>query len=172
MRSSIYAVLLVLVSGVACKKEVAPAAEGTLATVDISKQPVEVKAASQTEPVAAAKSKYQEAAFDLEFAPKGTYKAGQAAEVEIVLVAKDPFHVNDKYPYKFKAKEAPGLTYKSAVFGKDAAKLETKRVTMPIGFTPAAKGKCNVGGQFSFSVCTDDKCVIEKRDLALEVTAE
>ena len=29
-----------------------------------------------------------------------------------------------------------------------------------------------VAGQFSFSVCTDDKCLMEKRDLLLDVNVE
>jgi hypothetical protein len=50
-------------------------------------------------------------------------------------------------------------------------KLEPARATLPIPFTAEA-GKHTVSGQLSFSVCTDDKCVIEKRELALEIEAK
>ena len=54
----------------------------------------------------AAASRYNEAKFDLTAQPSGAYAAGQEGAVEIVLNAKPPFHANQQYPYKFKAKEA------------------------------------------------------------------
>ena len=39
-------------------------------------------------------------------------------------------------------------------------------------FTPESAGKHTLSGQLSFSVCTEDKCMIEKRDLALEIEAK
>jgi hypothetical protein len=123
------------------------------------------------EPAAAGSSQVSEANFELKISPKGAYQAGKPGEAEIVLDAKPPFHVNDKYPYKFKLKEAPGLTFPAPVVTKDAAKLDKARVTMTVAFTPAA-GKHDLSGQFAFSVCTDDKCLIEKRDLSLAVDAK
>jgi predicted cupin superfamily sugar epimerase len=103
--------------------------------------------------------------------PKAPLKAGQAGAVEVVLVAKAPFHVNDKYPIKLKLKETPGVKYASMVIGKDAAKIENMKAVVPVTFTPEA-GKRTVAGQFLFSVCTDDKCLMEKRDLELAVMVE
>lgn len=114
-------------------------------------------------------SRLSEKNFDLALQPVGTYAAGQEAKVEIVLDAKPPFKVNQEYPYKFKLKESAGLKFKAPVVGKDAAKLEKQRVTMPVSFVPEAAGKHSVAGQFAFSVCTDENCLIEKRDLALVV---
>ena len=102
-------------------------------------------------------------------AASGGYKAGQEGKVEIVLEAKAPFHANDKYPYKFKTQESPGVTYPVAVVKKDQAKVENMKVTMPVAFTVADAGKQRVSGVFHFSVCTDDKCLIEKRALAVDV---
>jgi hypothetical protein len=45
-------------------------------------------------------------------------------------------------------------------------------MTMNVGFTPEAAGKHTISGVLQFSVCTDDKCLIEKRDLALEVQSK
>lgn len=115
-----------------------------------------------------AQSRYSESNFDLTLSPKGSYESGKAATVEIVLDAKDPFHVNDKYPYKFKVKDTPGVKYASDVV-KDGVKLEKKRVTLPVAFTPDASGKKHVEGQFAFSVCTEEKCLVEKRDLGLDI---
>ncbi|GMV16042.1 MAG: hypothetical protein HS104_06765 [Polyangiaceae bacterium] len=118
--------------------------------------------------LAAAKGSYSEETFKLEMKGGGDYKAGQQGSVEIVLEAKAPFHANDKYPYKFKTAETAGVTYPSAIVKKDQAKIENMKVTMPVAFT-AEKGKKQIKGVFHFSVCTDDKCLIEKRALAVDV---
>jgi hypothetical protein len=162
----------------ACKNQAPPAAEaatGAPAVATVASAPgAEAQAApmaAQAAPAAPAASKYSEAGFDLVLQPKGAYAGGQAGEAEVVLTAKAPFHVNDKYPYKFKLKEAPGLRFANLVIGKESVKLEPMRATVPVAFTPDA-GKHTLAGQLSFSVCTADQCMIEKRDLALEIEAK
>ena len=172
-------VLLLCLS--ACKNQAPPAAEAT-ATVPASAAPAAPTqdtaalpppaGSAAPAPAADAVSKYNEANFELTLAPKGSYSAGQAGEAEIVLAAKAPFHVNQNYPYKFKLKEAPGLKFANLVVTKEAVKLEPARATLPVAFTPETAGKHTVAGQLSFSVCTDDKCMIEKRELALEIDAK
>ena len=71
-----------------------------------------------------------------------------------------------------KLKETPGVKYDNMVVGKDAVKLEATKAVMPVSFTADAAGKRTVAGQFAFSVCTEDKCLMEKRDLLLDVTVE
>jgi hypothetical protein len=99
----------------------------------------------------------------------GAYQAGKEGTAVIVLDAKAPFHVNDQYPIKFKAKEGAGVKFAAPVVGKDKAKLEAMRATMPVAFTPESAGQHTVSGQLSFSVCTDENCLMEKRDLSLVV---
>jgi hypothetical protein len=174
-------IALLLVSLSACKNQAPPAAEATAAAPipnapaasapAVAGDPAPAAADSATAPTAAVQSKYSEAGFDLVLQPKGDYASGKAGEADVVLSAKPPYHVNDKYPYKLKLKEAPGLTFASMIVTKDAVKLEPARATVPIAFTPSA-GKHTLSGQLSFSVCTDDKCMIEKRDLALEIEAK
>jgi hypothetical protein len=177
--SSCVAVLFVSLAG--CKNQAPPAAEAT-AAAPTPNAPAATSAAAavadpapaaadSAAPAAAAESKYSEAGFDLVLQPKGDYASGKAGEAEVVLSAKPPYHVNDKYPYKFKLKEAPGLTFANMIVTKDAVKFEPARATVPVAFTPSA-GKHTLSGQLSFSVCTDDKCMIEKRDLALEIEAK
>jgi hypothetical protein len=161
----------------ACKNQAPPAAEATAAepvpaAPAAALAPVAADSAAAAEPAAPAASKYSEAGFDLVLQPKGAYTSGQAAEAEIVLSAKAPFHVNDKYPYKFKIKEAPGLKFANLVVAKDLVKLEPARATVPVAFTPESAGKHTLAGQLSFSVCTEDKCMIEKRELALDIDAK
>jgi hypothetical protein len=177
-------ILSVFVLAAACSKETPPAAEearspaGGATTSPAPSEPG-TKPAALTEPAAAVEpaaanagqAKFSDTGFELSLSPKGDYKAGQVGEAEILLTAKAPFHVNDKYPYKFKAKEGAGVKFSAPVTSKEAVKLEAMKATMTVGFTPESAGKHVLAGVFSFSVCTDDKCLIEKRDLALEITA-
>jgi hypothetical protein len=171
-----------------CKREVPPAGEDArvptalsspAAPADTAARPSDTgapvaaapqaSAAEPSAPVAAGSSRYDEAKFDLSAQPAGAYSAGKEGALEIVLNAKPPFHANQQYPYKFKAKEGPGVKFAQPVFGKDAAKLEAQRVTMRVPFTPDGAGQRTVSGQFAFSVCTEETCLMEKRDLSLVV---
>ena len=167
-----------------CNKETPPAAEEPRSAsnavapqaapkaVETTGAAPAVAAASPAEPAAAGVAKVSDPSFDVSLEPpKANLKAGQAGSVEVVLVAKAPFHVNDKYPIKLKLKETPGVKYANLTVGKDAVKLETMKAVMPVSFTPEA-GKRTIAGQFLFSVCTEDKCLMEKRDLALDVNVD
>ena len=166
----------------ACKNQAPPAAEATAAE-SAAAAPAAASApgaavlpaadpAAAAAPAPEATSKFNEAGFDLVLEPKGSYASGQSGEADIVLSAKAPFHVNQNYPYKFKLKDSPGLKFANLVVAKDAVKLEPARATVPVVFTPETAGKHTLAGQLSFSVCTDDKCMIEKRDLALDIDAK
>jgi hypothetical protein len=173
------------VAGIACSKETPPpAGEPRSASNAAAPQnaPATPAAAAADAPSAAAApadaaaptgaAKFTDTGFDLSLeAPKAPLKAGQAGSVEVVLTAKAPFHVNDKYPIKLKLKETPGVKYDNLTIGKDAVKLEPMKAVMPVGFTPEA-GKRTVSGVFSFSVCTEDKCLMEKRDLLIDVNVD
>lgn len=178
--------LAVLVLATACNKEVPKAAEeprtaatplaaepaGPTQPAAATAAPEATPTAGATGPSAQAASRITEESFELNFAGKPDYEAGKPGEATITLDAKPPFHVNDKYPYKFKLKETTGLKFPSPIVAKDAAKLEKQRMTMAVGFTPEAAGKHTISGVLQFSVCTDDKCLIEKRDLALDVQSK
>jgi hypothetical protein len=166
----------------ACSKETPPAGEQPRSASNVaSPQPAPAAADAPSAAAAAAPAaeaaptgaaKFSDSAFDLSIGAPKAVKAGQAGSVEIVLAAKAPFHVNDKYPIKLKLKETPGVKYENMVVGKDAVKLEAMKAVMPVSFTPDAAGKRSVAGVFMFSVCTEDKCLMEKRDLVLDVNVE
>lgn len=118
---------------------------------------------------AVAKAKLSESNFELELKPVGDYQSGTEGHVEIVLSAKKPYKCNDQYPYKFKLEQADGVKFAADVVKKDAATVAEKQVTMKVAFTPESAGQKKISGQFAFSVCTEDKCLIEKRALALNV---
>jgi len=70
------------------------------------------------------------------------------------------------------ALDAPsgGVSYASNVVR--SMSVGEKTSTMGVPFTPSQKGKATVSGTFSFSVCTEDKCLIEKRPLSVTVDVD
>lgn len=96
--------------------------------------------------------------------------AGKSATARVVLDAVAPFHCNDKYPYKFTIEPTPGVTYPSTTL-KDM-QIGERRSTMAVPFTVNEPGKKTLTGELSFSVCTDDKCLIEKQKLTVTVDVE
>lgn len=115
------------------------------------------------------KSQVSEDSFDLKVEPSGSYAVGTEGQVQIVLDAKAPFHVNKEYPYSFALNESPGVKFASMKVQKDAVKLEAQRATMSVPFTPSEAGAHTISGTFKFSVCTDEQCLIKKQELALSV---
>lgn len=166
-----------------CKNQPPPAAEASAepappapAAASAAAAPANTEPAAAAVPAAAAPaaaaSKYSEAPFDVEIQPKGAYTTGQPGTAEIVVTAKPPFHANDKYPYKFKLNETPGVKFANLVVDKDSVKVEKTRATVSVPLTPEKAGKHTVSGKLFFSVCNDDQCLVEKRDLALEIDAK
>lgn len=119
-----------------------------------------------------ASDRFDEATFALRILPKGPYRAGQAGVVEVTIDAKDPYHVNDEYPIKLKLEATPKVAFPAPVVGKDAAEIAGKHGKLTVRLTPEAAGEHRVAGRLAFSVCNDDRCIVERRDLALTVRAE
>ena len=136
------------------------------AAADAAAEPAE--AAKKAEPNAAVPSEIEAAAFKVAMRPSaGMYTVGEPAQVEIVLNARGGYKCNDEYPYKFVPKAAPGLTYTTPIVKKDAIKVGKAESVMTIPVLPEAAGKQTVEGKFYFSVCTEETCLVEKKDLAL-----
>ncbi len=94
--------------------------------------------------------------------------AGGAAQVDAVLVAKAPYHCNAEYPHKFKLNAPPaGLTYPAEVVKGMVVTPERGVLRIPVQAQSA--GPATVSGTLSFSVCTDERCLVEKRDLTLNL---
>jgi hypothetical protein len=173
--------VVVLAAGAAlalgCSKEGAPAAEqpkkpmaahqGTEVTPALAENPASGEGADEL-----ASAKISDAKFDLEIKPKGSYSVGKPGNLEIVLSAKGPYHCNDKYPYKFKLEDSAGVKFANKVVKKDAVKLEHTKATMTVAFTPETAGGKTIAGQFHFSLCSEDKCLIEKRKLAVDIKVD
>ncbi len=63
------------------------------------------------------------------------------------------------------------MRYASAVLTRDAVKLEEKQARLSVDLTPETAGPKSVGGTFSFSLCSAERCLVEKRELAANVVA-
>jgi hypothetical protein len=108
--------------------------------------------------------------FNVWLEGKSHYPANQAATVTVVLTAVEPFKCNDQYPYKFTVAPNPTLGVPDAPVKNMS--VSHQRSTMSIPIRPTAAGSYTLSGELSFSVCTDDKCLIEKKSISLpfEVT--
>lgn len=115
------------------------------------------------------RASYQEATFDLVLRPVGALSAGKPGAVEILLSAKGGYHCNEKYPYKFKVEESAGVVFASRIFTADTLTLEAERATMNVAFTPETPGEKTLRGTFSFSLCSAERCLVEKRALETPV---
>jgi hypothetical protein len=94
--------------------------------------------------------------------------AGGAANVEVVLVANPPYHCNAEYPHKFKLGAAPaGITYPEATVKGMAVTPSRSVLKVPIVAKNA--GKATVSGTLQFSVCNDERCLVEKKELSLNL---
>jgi hypothetical protein len=118
---------------------------------------------------AASPARVSDANFELAMEASGRYRVGQQAEVKILLEAKGAYKVNNEYPYRFKLQPTEGVKYESMLVRRDAVVLTKQRATMTIRLVPEAAGNRTVVGRFFFSICTDEKCLIDKRDLALSI---
>jgi hypothetical protein len=116
--------------------------------------------------------------FFLDAAPAGDCPAGATCSVTIRLVATGEFHINDDYPYKFKADDAAGLEFLGAdpagknTFSKAASnwqKKDEKSGVMTVAFRSAEKGDKTVGGTFKLSVCSAQTCQLEQQPVQAKV---
>ncbi len=100
----------------------------------------------------------------------GPYKPGIEGKVRVTLTTKGEFHINDKFPYRFKTgAPAEGASYPRAVLQRDDGKFEPQRATFEVPFVAARSGKFEVGGIFHLSACSATSCLVEKAPLTVSV---
>lgn len=93
--------------------------------------------------------------------------AGQSTNLRVVLQAKPPYHVNADYPHKITLDPAAGVTYPAPV--AKGMQVTPAQGVMPVPVVAGPAGQATVKGKLAFSVCTEERCLIEKRELALDV---
>ena len=102
--------------------------------------------------------------------------AAPSCRVELKLVATGEFHVNDEYPYRFKADALPGFEFLGTdsngknVFSKPAGdwtKADAKSGVLAVKLLPATAGAetraaATLSGVFKLSVCSSQTCLIDQ----------
>lgn len=165
VRGISWALLLIVTAGAfACRRE--DPANQTIHQASAAELPSAVSNSTTS------KAAYSEAAFDLSLSARGKLSKGQAGELVIALTAKAPFHVNLEYPHRFKLATKHGLTTPSDTIQRDPAKVGESKLELTIPVTLADAGPFGLEGEMSFSVCTSEKCLMEKRRLVFEASGD
>jgi hypothetical protein len=108
-----------------------------------------------------------------------TCAPGSPCTIALRLEATGGYHINDDYPYRFKADDAPGLELLGTdaagknVFSKTAgdwSKQAEKVGVMTVKVKPAAKGDAAVSGVFKLSVCSAEHCQLEQPNVRATVS--
>jgi hypothetical protein len=109
--------------------------------------------------------------YPAEMRTSGAYKAGTEGTVEITIVPKGTYHINNQYPYKFKAADpAPeGVTFPKKILKREDGTFDDKKGSFKLPFVVAKPGKAKIVGTLHLSVCSDANCVMEKQELEVEV---
>lgn len=125
--------------------------------------------AQQTQPSALAATQETEN-FRVEISAQGPYTAGATGSVKVTLTAKGVFHINDKYPYRFKAATpVDGISYPKPVLQRPDGQFQEKQAVFSLPFVASRAGTFDVGGVLHLSVCAPASCLVEKAPLNLSV---
>jgi hypothetical protein len=144
-------------AGSACKREPAPSATTATPSATPSASP---GVAPLPRPLAG------KAFYRIDAGPRTPCTAGQPCEARLVLTALGAFHVNQRYPFKFIADQAPGI----AVDGPGTFALDDERTgTLTIRYRAERSGPARLTGTFQLSVCTEEECEIEEPKIELEL---
>jgi hypothetical protein len=150
--------------------EAAPSA-GNAQTAPASPTPPNAAAGSLVAPAAAS---FDNANYSAKIQSAGPCKKDQTCAAEIVVLAKGEYHINDKYPYRFKLEDPPpaGIKYPKPVIGKEDGTMDEHKVTLKVPFVPASAGDKKVAGTLSLSVCSAANCLMDKQLLDLTVKVD
>lgn len=101
-------------------------------------------------------------------APKSV-TVGTSSPARVRLKANAPFKCNDKYPAKFSWENSAGVSVPAQTV--KGLQISDKDGTIPVSFQAKTPGPVTLSGTFSFSVCTETNCRVEKRRLQLTTQA-
>ncbi len=112
--------------------------------------------------------------YFVDAAPVGDCASGAACTVSLTLVALGSYHINDEYPYRFKADEQPGVDFLgtdaagTSVFSKSAlnwSKSDEKTGKMNVSFKPRESAAKTISGLLKLSVCSAQNCRLEHQQV-------
>jgi hypothetical protein len=103
---------------------------------------------------------------------KAECKAGQAGKLDVVLVAKDGYHINDEFPYKLKLSVEPDgvVTFPASELSRADGKYTKTEARFGVNFVGARPGAGKIVSTVALSVCTKKECVTDKVALEVPVT--
>jgi len=139
--------------------------------------PAATPTAAADEPAGAAERKteprqsYQEEAFELSLTGPSAGKVEESLEFVVRLEAKAGYKVNTEYPIKFTFESSAAVVPEVPVLKKENGSIEKSQAELRGKLKVTQPGAHSVAGKLSFSVCTEERCLIEKRDLGLFLTA-
>jgi hypothetical protein len=116
--------------------------------------------------------------FFIDAVPPADCVSGANCAMTLSLVATGEYHINDDYPYKFKADDVPQVAFQGTdpagpkVFSKQAnnwQKSAPQKGAMNVVFQATDKGSKNITGVFKLSVCSDHDCQLEQTTVATAV---
>ena len=110
--------------------------------------------------------------FAVTFQPSGQYAIGKEGAALVRLTPQGGYKVNTEYPIRFDCQSPPsdGITYPKPTLQQTDAKVDESEATFSVPFVPTKAGKQRVEGLLSFSVCNDQRCVMDKQKVTLDVT--
>ena len=127
----------------------------------------------RSELVGPVRDRHDDELFTLAISKLGAlHRRGEPGVARIRLEAKGEYKCNVDYPYKFEARDREGVTYEPRVTRREALTIHDDLCTMDIAFTPEIAGMTTLEGTFSFSVCTQQRCVLERLELGLTIAVE
>ncbi len=144
------------------------AGEAPRGAVAAGEQPQAAPEPAEGAPGAAAPHTHQNDTFQLSLEVP-LAKVGELTNATVVLHGKAPYKCNDKYPYRFKPHASPGLSFPDGAPLGEGTLVSAEEVRLQVPFTPTQSGDHRLTGEVSFSVCTADRCLIERRELSAVV---
>lgn len=145
---------------------------GALLSAALLSGPLGAEEARAMRSSASAGSSLAEETFSLRLEHSGSVSVGKESRAKLVLEAKAGFKVNDQYPIKFQLEESSSLGLSGTVLRRESFSVEKTKASVEVPFTAKQSGEHRLSGRLSFSVCTEERCLIEKRDLSLNIKAQ
>ena len=131
-------------------------------------------------PAPPAEKKTEEKNYELSMTSPALKAGQESSAATITVTAISGFHVNPEYPVSFRPEGSEAVKFSgervaltAATKTPCAAKAEDScKVEFPLPLTPEKAGAGKVAGIVAFSVCSEDKCLIEKVPLSLALKVE
>ena len=141
---------------------------GALAALLLALTPA-AAAAAEGPGGAPAPSRAEAEAWTVALSLPSAVKPGAPAVAQVLVTARAGHHVNLEYPFSFKPSGSVAATFSGERVALKAGEqracpgrpAEPCEVVLPLPFTPGS-GNPRVAGTVAFSVCTADRCLIER----------